>query len=440
MGRQSPPCKDGPWPAKGDVYRGNSVIEFNFYYDIRFWLSFLIVVVLFRCLGFNDGIRKVLLFLSSAFMLLALPRFNLVSFALIFAVSMVTLAAGYSLARDIVLTKPRRVLAAAGAIAGIVLVLAFFKYTWFQELFRGRLYGGSLKPADFIFVIGISYFSFKMMHFVIDCYKKQIKKIEALNFVNYIFFFPAFISGPINRYEQFSEQLRAREGASLKDDLRTGVERVIHGLFKKFVLSTIVYPYIIINVTKSVSEMNSWEIILGLYAYTLYIYFDFAGYSDIAIGSARIMGIELPENFSQPFLKKNIQQLWANWHMSLTRWLTDYIYWPLSKTLRKVEYLKKHPILLSNISIVVTFIICGMWHGESFNFVIWGLYHGVGLALLNIYQKQKRRIRNGMMRSYFSSKYSKWIGIIGTFNFFAFGILFFSFDLEAIKTLFLRVF
>ena len=111
----------------------------------------------------------------------------------------------------------------------------------------------------------------------------------------------------------------------------------------------------------------------------------------------------------------------------------------MSRKLRRVDYFRKRPIFLSNTSIIVTFIICGMWHGEPLNFVLWGFYQGIGLATLNVYQKQKRKIRNSYIKSYFMSKYSQWVGIIITFNFFVFGILLFSLNIEQIKMLLFRV-
>jgi len=294
--------------------------------------------------------------------------------------------------------------------------------------------------SDIIFIIGISYFSFKMIHFVIESYKRQIKQMNLLNFLNYVLFFPSFISGPINRYNHFCEQLTRKKENHLAEDTKKGLERVIHGLFKKFVLSTIVFSYTLVNKHGSLMQLSGYEVIVGMYAYALFLYFDFAGYSDIALGAAKIMGIELPENFNAPFLKKNIQELWASWHMSLTRWLTDYVYWPLAKFLRKDKGLSKRPVLLSNISIIVTFIICGMWHGESWNFVVWGFYHGIGLSTLNIYQKQKRKIRNKVARQYFLSRYSQWAGTVMTFNFFVLGILIFSLDLTTLNALVRRLF
>ena len=417
------------------------MLTFNFYYDIKFWLAFVSVVIIYRLLGFNHIGRNVFLFLSSILMILALPKFNLASFGFFFGVCLLIFLIGYLLNGNVfVKDRSKRGVVSVAGIMVVVLILSFFKYSWLQEEVFKYLIPNKIEATDYIFIIGVSYSSFKMIHFLIESYKKQIKHLNIFNFFSYIFFFPAFISGPINRYNQFSEALDLKNTSNIKDDLKVGVERIIHGLFKKFVLSAIVFPYAIVNIQKSILELNPYEILLGCYAYTLYFYFDFSGYSDLAIGCGKIMGIELPENFNYPFLKQNIQQLWANWHMSLTRWLTDYIYWPLTKKLRKAEYLSKHPVLLSNISIIITFLICGMWHGESFNFVIWGLYHGVGLAVLNIYQKQKRRVRNGLIKKYYLSKYSQWIGIIGTFNFFAIGIIFFSFDMVKIKNLFFRIF
>ncbi|MHA2033214.1 MAG: MBOAT family O-acyltransferase, partial [Candidatus Kariarchaeaceae archaeon] len=238
------------------------------------------------------------------------------------------------------------------------------------------------------------------------------------------------------RYNHFCEQFNPQTNTPLKDDLKNGIERIVHGLFKKIVLAGIIYPYILTNIGKPINEMTTYEVAYGIYAYTLYFYFDFAGYTDMAIGAARVLGIGLPENFNKPFLKRNIQQLWANWHISLTGWLTDYIYWPLVRKMRNIITLKKHPILLSNICILITFIVCGMWHGETLNFVLWGIYHGIGISVVNIYQNKKRKIKNEFLRKYFTSKYSQLVGIFATFNFFAIGLLLFALDINEVIMLF----
>lgn len=401
---------------------------FNFYYDIKFWMLFILAVVVLRFLVYRrrERSRNIAIALFSIVFLMALPRFTPMTFVFMLAVS----SAVYLIGRALNSGREKesgnsKLLLAVFTIGSLILILSFFKYRFLQELVFGGIFGRNLGSADIIFIIGISYSSFKMMHFIIECYKGQAEKIDPLYFFNYIFFFPSFISGPINRYNHFSEQMRFEIEPEIGKDMKSGLERIIHGLFKKFVLSTIVFPYAITNIAGPVSAMSASDIIIGLYAYTLYFYFDFAGYSDLAIGSARVLGVELPENFNNPFMKCNIQQLWANWHISLTSWLTDYIYWPLSRKLRNFSFFRKRPITLSNVSIIVTFIICGMWHGDTFNFILWGFYQGIGLAALNIYRKQKRKVRNKRLRKYFKSRYSEAVGVFGTFNFFALGIFFF---------------
>lgn len=416
------------------------MLSFNFYFDITFWLCFILIVLIFRLFNFSNNIRNIGLAFCSIAMLLALPMFDY--FTLLFAslITIFTFIVGYYLINKNNFNKLQRIFISSSAIIILIFILSIFKYGKLQQSIAG--YFLNVKPDTYhlIFILGISYFVFKMIHFVVDCYKKQISNLNFLNFFNYIFFFPSFISGPINRYNHFCEQLDFENTKSISQDLRPGIERVIHGLFKKIVLCTIIFPYAIININKPVSDLSIFELTYGLYAYAFYFYFDFSGYTDCAVGSARMMGIELPENFNNPFLKKNIQQLWASWHMSLTRLLTDYIYWPLSRKLRIIEYFKNHPVILSNVSIMVTFIACGAWHGETLNFILWGAYHGCGLSVLNIYQQRKRKLRSQTMRKYFLSKYSEWAGVFLTFNFFAFGLIFFSFDMKKIILLLSNMF
>ena len=370
-------------------------------------------------------------------MLFALPTFNVVTLLVMALLSSFVYFVGYLLNTEGTISsrKNRKVLSFLG-ISVVVIILSFFKYRFFQNIVYAQVLG---HPSRYIFLIGISYSSFKMMHFIIESYKQKIERMTLLNFLNFIFFFPAFISGPINRYNHFCKQLEVSGEKGLGKDLSSGTERIIHGLFKKIVLCTVLYPYTFMSMQTSITELNASQIIIGLYAYALYFYFDFGGYSDIAIGSARIMGIQLPENFNYPFLKRNIQQLWASWHMSLTTWLTDYIYWPLVRKLRKRELFRKRFLLLSNMSIFITFVICGMWHGEGANYVIWGGYHGLGLATLNVYQRQKRKISNKAFRKYLSSRYSEWTGIALTFHFFVLGLIFFAFDVEQLRALFFKL-
>ncbi len=395
----------------------------EFYSDLPFWGYFAVVAVLTRAVPVRWA--DVLLLAANALMLLALPRFNGAALLLYFGLAFLTFGVGAALNTEGRVPQPRaRLLLAGVGIVAVLAVLAVFKYHLLQAIvLRGRTWFGE-GASGFVFLIGISYSSFKAMHFIVEGYQRKLKQLRLLDYLNYLLFFPSFVSGPINRYQDFHENSAQARGSDWRDDLLPGLERIIHGLFKKFVITVILFPHTLIHMGRPVSELAGWQIMLGLYAYALYFYFDFSGYTDIAIGSARLLGFNLPENFNLPFLKKNIQQLWANWHISLTSWLTDYVYWPLVRKMRGHEWLRKHPLLASNIAIIVTFFLCGAWHGESVNFVLWGLYHGLGIAVVNVYQKWKRQARQPLMVKYFPSSVSYCVGVLLTFNFFALGLLF----------------
>ena len=396
----------------------------EFFSGAPFWAYFVLVVIGIRLLPVRGVGRDVLLLFANVLMLLALPRFNGTALALYAGLVAFTFGIGYALLGNSVKNVRVRVGLAVVGIVAVLFVLAVFKYRLLQTLLvrNSAVFGqGAL---NFIFLIGISYSSFKAIHFIVEAYKRKIEGLRFLEFANYLLFFPSFVSGPINRYNDFHQSSQAAKAASLRADARPGLERIVHGLFKKFVITVILFPHTIVQLKTPLAELAPWQILLGLYAYALYFYFDFSGYTDLAIGSARLLGFNLPENFNLPFLKKNIQQLWANWHMSLTGWLTDYVYWPLVRKMRSMDFLRQHPLVISNTAIIITFFLCGAWHGESVNFIFWGLYHGIGIAIVNIYQKWKRQVRNGLALKYFASRLSYGVGVFLTFNFFAMGLLF----------------
>lgn len=395
----------------------------EFYSGMPFWGYFAVVVIAIRAAPERGSARGLLLLVANALMLLALPHFNGWALLVYGGLAIFTYGIGHIL-NNRALPKPgNRLALAILGVSAVVAVLAFFKYRMVQGLLikDGAVLGSS--AAGFVFLIGISYSSFKAIHFIIESYKVNIKNPGFLDFLNYLLFFPSFVSGPINRYNDFYENSDQAKGSRMRGDFSAGLERIIHGLFKKFVITVILFPYTLVHMKTPLGELQWWQVLLGLYAYALYFYFDFSGYTDLAIGSARLLGFKLPENFNRPFLKKNIQQLWANWHMSLTGWLTDYVYWPLVRRMRNSE-LRKHPLVISNIAIIITFFLCGAWHGEGINFILWGLYHGIGIAVVNGYQKFKRQTRHALILKYFASPWSYSVGVILSFNFFALGLLF----------------
>ena len=409
--------------------------NFNFYYSAPFWIAAVLVALGSRAFGGTSLGKRLFLGLTSVLMLLAIPGFGLPSMALITALSMLTYALGSRLKRDTKQGDGGRKLAAGLGIAFVLAFLAFFKYRPIQGLFLPAARLGGPAPIDMIRMIGVSYFSFRMIHFLVESYRKKIESLDLLAYIDYIIFFPGFISGPINRYNHFASQVCSPTASRFAPDLRAGLERIVHGLFKKFVMAQVLYPYILSSQPDRLSGMGLLGAVSGLYAYAFYFYFDFAGYTDLALGCARLIGIELPENFNNPFLKRNIRELWANWHMSLTSWLVDYIYWPIVRKFRGIDYFRRHPIFLSNLGMIITFIACGMWHGETPNFFLWGAYHGIGIAVLTIYQREKRKARSPWLQKYFRSKLSTVLGTILTFHFFAFGLSLFVLDIGELRIL-----
>lgn len=415
-------------------------MTFNFYYSLPFWLAFVIIALLSRALPARPKARGFFTLASSTLMILAIPRFTPLHLLLLLSITTLSFMAG-----RILMKRPEpasglnRKWIAVGGVSAVLVFLAFFKYRFIQSFVFGRQDISNGGPSRFIFLIGVSYFSFKMIHFIIESSRRKIANLSALNYFNYILYFVPFISGPINRYNHFAAQIAAPLKTELRSDLKKGGERIVHGLFKKFVLVQLLYPHILGQQAKPLGQLSPVDLIVALYAYALYFYIDFSAYSDLAIGAARIMGLELPENFNHPFLKKNIRELWMSWHMSLTGWLVEYVYWPVVRRLRNADFFRERPISLSNFGMIITFILCGMWHGETVNFIIWGAYHGLGISVVNIYQREKRKVRSPVLTRYFQSKYSRWIGVVLTFNYFAFGQLLFSLDLGGIKMLISRL-
>lgn len=415
--------------------------SFDYYSSAAFWGALLAVAAIVRAASASVVARNVALLAASNALLLAIPGFAPRDLALVWIVSAVAYACARALQGTGETPAPasrRRAIAAAGV--GVVLAfLAFFKYHALQDLVLG---GSARTPTaprgvvvEYLVLVGASYFSFKAIHVVVEAFKGSLPRVEPLPFFTYMTFFPAFISGPINRYPDFAAQLGEVRPGTAGEDLRAGGERIVHGLFKKFVLVPIVFPYALTSLAKPLAQASLADVTLGLYAQAIYFFLDFSGYSDLAIGGARVIGVRLPENFNRPFLQRNIRDLWTNWHMSLTSWLVDYVYWPVVRRLRNLEYFRTRPVLLSIVGMNLTFLGCGIWHGEAPHFIVWGAYHGLGISALNVYQRQKKRIRHPWAQRWWASPYSRWLGSFVTFNFFAIGLALFVLDLDGLRAL-----
>ena len=269
-----------------------------------------------------------------------------------------------------------------------IFLLCVFKYLNFIITNINSIFSGNIPLLNILLPIGISFYTFQIISYEVDVYKGKINASKSLiNYMTYVFLFPQLIAGPIVRYESVNKELKRRNFSF--ESFSYGVNRFIIGLFKKVVIANNIGELCnILTSSNEVSVLLYW--ILGI-SYMLQIYFDFSGYSDIAIGIGRMIGFKFPENFNYPYIAISVTDFWRRWHMTLSSWFRDYVYIPLGGN--KVSSLKH----IRNI--LVVWVLTGLWHGASWNFIIWGLYFGIILIvekyfLKNILDKLPKIIRN----------------------------------------------
>ncbi|WP_417603124.1 MBOAT family O-acyltransferase [Owenweeksia hongkongensis] len=253
-------------------------------------------------------------------------------------------------------------------------ILGYFKYLdfTFDNLSRiahsfGFAQGTIPDVAGIALPIGISFFTFQTMSYTIDVYRGNVKADNnLLNFATYVCLFPQLVAGPIVRYSDISHQLNLRIISS--DKFADGCERFIIGLAKKVLIANS-FAAIADDIFKqNLQDLSTPYAWLGILAYTFQIYFDFSGYSDMAIGLGKMLGFDFPENFNYPYISKSIREFWRRWHISLSTWFRDYVYISLGGNRKGNVH--------TYINLLIVFFVTGLWHGASWNFVIWGLFHG----------------------------------------------------------------
>jgi D-alanyl-lipoteichoic acid acyltransferase DltB (MBOAT superfamily) len=276
-------------------------------------------------------------------------------------------------------------------IATVVLnlgFLGFFKY-WNFALdnvywLRSELTGWSAATPDqalrvLLPPVGISFFTFESMSYVVDVYRRELKPHRSyFRYLLFVSFFPHLVAGPIVRPKDLLPQLEAPPSLS-REEGSEGLFLIALGLLKKIVISDYLAVNLVDRVFERPENFSGLEVLCGVYGYAVQIYCDFSGYTDIAIGSALLLGIRFPTNFNSPYKAQNLADFWRRWHISLSTWLRDYLYIPLGGS-RGSE-------LLTYRNLLITMILGGLWHGASWTFVFWGLLHGVGLAVTRAFQR-----------------------------------------------------
>lgn len=227
--------------------------------------------------------------------------------------------------------------------------------------------------------LGFSYIAFRLIHVLRDKQMGRLPELTLPEFATYVIFFPSLSAGPIDRAERFAKDLRSEFTLTQEETFLAG-QRIAIGLFKKFVIADTL-ALIALNDALAVQVHTTGWMWIHLYAYAFQIYFDFSGYTDIAIGVARLVGIKLPENFASPYTKPNLTQFWNSWHMTLTQWIRAYFFNPFNRWIRGYKALPTWTMILAGQ--VATMLLIGLWHGITDNFILWGLWHGLGLFLQN---------------------------------------------------------
>lgn len=343
--------------------------------SLHFLFFLPVVVALYYLLPHK--FRWVLIFAASCYFYMAfVPEYILILFLIILI--------DYLSALAIEMVKGRkRLFFLVASLLTNILLLCFFKYFNFLNenlVTVFSLFGRQFHPVnlDVILPIGLSFHTFQSMSYTIEVYRGRQKAERHLGyFANYVLFFPQMVAGPIERYETLGNELREKHEPVYRN-FSDGFKLILFGLFIKMAIADNIAPFVNSIYADPLSH-NAYEVLMAVFLFSFQIYADFFGYSTIALGSARLLGINIMDNFKTPYLSKSITEFWTRWHISLSTWFRDYLYIPLGGNKVKLPRW--------SINILIVFMVSGLWHGASWTFVVWGALHGIMRLLEKYFSK-----------------------------------------------------
>ncbi|NMC45464.1 MAG: MBOAT family protein [Chloroflexi bacterium] len=312
----------------------------------------------------------------------------------------------------------------------ILLIFVFLKQpqlsTWLSKNVRFLFQQNTNTASGFdIRWFGYSYIAFRIIHVIREYQKGRLSQVPMLRFFNFCLFFPTLSAGPIAKYDDFSTQWEVAGTRDVADDIFQGSIRLFIGLFKKFVVADAL-ALLALNTTNAGQIMSAGWVGLALLAYSLQIYFDFSGYTDIAIGLGLFLGIKLPENFKNPYMKSNLAKFWDSWHITLAQWIRAYYFNPVNRALRKSKRSGAQTSILF-FTQVTTMMLIGLWHGITWTFLIWGLWHGLGLFIQNRWNSATKSMQARIQQKPWLDTFIKGFSTLGTFIYVSLGwVWFFS--------------
>lgn len=393
-----------------------------------FWVFFTIVILFYSLFYKRPTLRSAYLFLVSLF-------FYWKSGGLFFVLLLVSIFSDYIIAWLIYHSKKRyssRLWLGLSLLINLGM-LAYFKYTYFfVEIYdsvtgssteninilaawANKAFGSGFDSSAIILPVGISFFTFQTISYSVDVYRGKLKPVSNIfDFAFYVSFFPQLVAGPIVRAAQFIPQIRAAYSLT-RQQFSHALFLIVSGLSKKMIVADLLAVNFVDRVFSDPAAYTGFENLSALYGYSLQIYADFSGYTDIAIGVALLLGFRLPVNFNSPYKAVNLTDFWRRWHISLSSWLRDYLYIPLGGS-RRGRFLEGFALL-------VTMLLGGLWHGANIRFLIWGGMHGVGLIFSKLWGGLLMKLRGG--RPPVKGRLRSFISIFITFHFVVFLWLFF---------------
>lgn len=348
--------------------------------SISFGIFLIIVFALYWIVP--NKFRTILLFISSCYFYMSWnPKYIL----LIFFMITVSYFSGKIIQRSDNKRKRKAILTLT--ICLCIGALFFFKYFNFISdniVNLAKLLSIQLQPVtlDILLPVGISFYTFQTLSYVIDIYRGKVE--EERNFIvfaTFISFFPQLVAGPIERSTDLLPQIKSEKRFSY-ENASYGLKLMAWGFFKKLAIANLVAPYVD-KAYSSIASCTGFDILFMMPMFAIQIYCDFSGYSDIAIGTARLFGIKLSKNFISPYFANSISDMWHRWHISLSTWLRDYIYIPLGGS--RVSKVRRV------YNLVITFFVSGLWHGANWTYVIWGLFHGFAQAIAGLFPRRNKK-------------------------------------------------
>jgi len=402
------------------LYHEDSPMLFS---SLFFWGFFAVVLLGFAFVYKKHWLRNVYLLIFSLFFYYKSGGYF---FSLLIFTTVVDYLVGFGLGAT--QKQINRKILILISVAANLSVLAYFKYSYFFIDITNQIFGtdfkvvnllaewtNSLSGAGFdvstiILPVGISFYTFQSMSYTIDVYRRKLAPVKSIiDFGFFVTFFPQLVAGPIVRASEFIPQLYL-DYKLTKREFGYALFLILNGLIKKMIISDYISMNFVDRVFDNPMAYSGFENMMGVYGYALQIYCDFSGYTDIAIGVGLLLGFKLPINFNSPYKAVNITDFWRRWHISLSTWLRDYLYFTLGGN-RKGK-------ILRYINLLITMILGGLWHGANYRFIIWGAIHGVTLAFHKLWLEIFKKKKNGNF-------FTRIAGVFITFNIVCFSWIFF---------------